>query len=598
MDASCQHCDYEIKLNARPDSYSLGRSIFLKAHRRPDFPSLLPFLLCCFAMVALVMMYPGRANAEPFDSVYYHRLQGSFWAQLADDTGAAPTPRELAIASIQDNFKAIHALGFNTVTIGLPDSDNWVSQHGGGFSYDPKNPAAARPQLAVAQEIVLRIADANHLKVIFAIGFSEYRRSSDGRGAWAGLADEYDSITNPKGAFDYIHCLIDPTGYYGVLSTTRLSTVGLEDGLVRSHVGDERVVGWILSGEWNVNVVNAAAKTHPHEHIFKKYWNFFYGLVHYRGANTAFAATYLIGQPAGGNAQIANIKAFKQWFAPASGIREPDRIGVEFYGNTGYELSSIYKDLDSMVDAMEMADPGKYPHDYAIPASRVFLGEGSTNQTAMPAINQYFQDVFQLLADRELAGIQLWVTDTLGDATDAAGKPTLSPATPAYDLFTTTFSRTGVRTYASLPPGISWHGSPANGASFADPASYPTSSEIQPAAYGHWSYTGLTNNGHWVQQAIANHAGNLNLRFFANPNPVQGSGAAGSATLYWDASKMQAVKTVEVHEGTASGPIIARGGATGNAHASIATSNAPDFVLVDTTTGAHKHLGTVTIQMQ
>jgi len=97
-------------------------------------------------------------------------LQGSFWAQLANDTGASPTPRELAIASIEDNFKSIRALGFDTVTVGLPDSDNWVSQHGGGFSYDPRNPAAGRPEFAVAQEIVLRITDANHLKVIFAIG--------------------------------------------------------------------------------------------------------------------------------------------------------------------------------------------------------------------------------------------------------------------------------------------------------------------------------------------------------------------------------------------------------------------------------------------
>jgi hypothetical protein len=128
-------------------------------------------------------------------------LQGSFWAQLADDTGTSPTPRELAIASIDNNFKAIRALGFDTVTIGLPDSDNWVSQHGGGFSYDPKNPAAARPEFAVAQEIVLRIADAHHSKVIFAIGLSEYRRSSDGRAAWAGLADEYDSTSKPQGAY-------------------------------------------------------------------------------------------------------------------------------------------------------------------------------------------------------------------------------------------------------------------------------------------------------------------------------------------------------------------------------------------------------------
>lgn len=224
---------------------------------------------------------------------------------MADDAGPAPTPRELAVGSIEDNFKAIRALGFDTVTIGLPDSDNWVSQHGGGFSYDPGNPAAARSEFAVAQEIVLRTADANHLKVIFAIGLSEYRRSSDGRAAWVGLADEYDSTSKPKGAYDYIHALIDPTAYYGTKSTTKLSTIGLADGPLRSHVGDARVAGWVLAGEWNVNVVNATSKVYVHEHTFKKYWNYFYDLVHYRGADNAFAATYLIGQAAARRSPIS-----------------------------------------------------------------------------------------------------------------------------------------------------------------------------------------------------------------------------------------------------------------------------------------------------
>lgn len=123
---------------------------------------------------------------------------------------------------------------------------------------------------------------------------------------------------------------------------------------------------------------------------------------------------------------------------------------------------------------------------------------------------------------------------------------------------------------------------------------YPASSEIRPAAYGRWTYTGLTNKGHWVRQAIANHTGNLNLRFFANPNPVQGSGGAASTTLYWDLSKMQTVKAVEIHAGTVSGPLIAKGGATGNTRASIAARNAPDFVLVDATEGTHKLLGSHT----
>jgi hypothetical protein len=560
-------------------------------------PIPLYFLLCSLILSPAGATFSSSADAGPFHSVFYHRLQGSFWAQLADDTGPGPTPRELAIVSIQENFKAIKSLGFDTVTIGLPDSDNWVSQHGGGFSYDPKNPAAARPQFAVAQEIVLCIAEANRLKVIFAIGFSEYRRSSDGRAAWAGLADEYDSTSNPKGAYDYIHSLIDPTAYYGAPSTTKLATIGLADGPIRSHVGDSRVAGWVLSGEWNVRVVNATSKVQTHQHVFKKYWNFFYDLIHYRGANSAFASTYLIGQPAGGNAQVASIKAFKQWFAPGSGVKQPDLIGLEFYGYDGYDLRSTGKDLDMMVDAMEVADTDKYPHDFAISPSKIFLGEGNTIQTDTPAINQYFQDVFQVLTDRALAGIQLWVSDTLGDTKDGTGRLTLSAITPAYDLFTTNFTYAGSRTYGSLPPGVSWHGSPGKGSSFADPESFPASKDIRAAAYGKWSYTGLTSKGRWAQQAMADHTGSLNLKFFANPNPVRVSAGAAPTTLYWDVSEMREVKAVEIHVGTASGPLIGKGGATGTVQESVPALADSDFVLVDTTAGTHRLLGSVAIQV-
>ena len=86
------------------------------------------------SLAAIALTCSLHAYAAPFHSVYYHRLQGSFWAQMADDTGPSPTPRELAVVSVQDNFEAIRSLGFDTVTVGLPDSDSWVSQHGGGFS--------------------------------------------------------------------------------------------------------------------------------------------------------------------------------------------------------------------------------------------------------------------------------------------------------------------------------------------------------------------------------------------------------------------------------------------------------------------------------
>jgi hypothetical protein len=212
------------------------------------------------------------------------------------------------------------------------------------------------------------------LKVVFAIGLSEYRRSSDGGPATAGLADEYGSTSSPKGAYDYLHCLIDPTAFYGTPSTTGLKSVGLPDGTIRSHVGDPRIIGWLFAGEWNVNVTSPDSKRPAHEHVFKKYWNFFYDLVRRNGANTAFAGTYLIGQPAGGAGQVKNVKAFKQWFAPGSGTKEPDLIGVEFYGFEGYDLASIYKDLALVVDVMEQADSGRFrdPGQQDLPGRRQY----------------------------------------------------------------------------------------------------------------------------------------------------------------------------------------------------------------------------------
>ena len=150
---------------------------------------------------------------------------------------------------MNNNFKAIKALGFDTVTLSLPDNDGWPSQHGGGFGYDPANAVATRPQYAVAEEIVVRLAAADGLKVIFEIAPSNYRFSTDGRPAWVGLADQYDSTSNPPGAFNFIQSLINPTLYYGVQNTTKLSTVGIKDGPTRSFIGDTRIIGWQLYAE-------------------------------------------------------------------------------------------------------------------------------------------------------------------------------------------------------------------------------------------------------------------------------------------------------------------------------------------------------------
>jgi hypothetical protein len=539
----------------------------------------------------------------PFRTLYYHTAHASFWAQLADDTGPSPTPRELAIASLNQNFGAIKALGFDTVTFSISDSDGWPSGHGGGFSYDPKNPATARQAFAVAQEIALRIADANHLKVTFIITFTPYRFSSDGRPEWAGLADEYDSTSNPRGAYDYIHGLIDPSLYYGIQQTTKLRTIGLADGPTRSFIDDSRIIGWELSGEWNPWVANAETWVGTQQRGFQKYWNFFYNLVHENGARNAFAGTYMIGSPpavGGTGKQLVSIKTFKQWFAPAFGVIQPDLVGLEFYGGSAtanYDLGSVAQDLNKMIDAMENADPG-LAGDFSIPANKIYLGEGNENQMGEPGINQYFQDVFQVLTDRGLSGIKFFVSDSLADKS-VNGTPTLAVALPVYDIFLTSYDAAGSRKYPpGLPPGISWHLGPKPGGSHADPTTYQSSADLSGSSYGKWTYLQPTQAGVWIRQGIANHAGGRDLRFYAKPNPIPPS---GHSTLYWDLSRMPGVRTIAVRIGSASGDLLANDLIASDVRSlAVATpaSGSQDFVLVDTTAGGQKVLGSVTVSVK
>ncbi len=147
---------------------------------------------------------------------------------------------------------------------------------------------------------------------------------------------------------------------------------------------------------------------------------------------------------------------------------------------------------------MENDESSQFHNDFAIPPNRIFLGEGNTSQTVTPAINQYFQDVIQLLTDRGLRGIQFWVTDTLGNTKNNQGEPMLAVVTPGYDLFETAFSPVGTRKYTGLPPGISWHWH-EKGSSYGDPASFHEANDILSSSYGQWTYTEPTIKGRWVQ---------------------------------------------------------------------------------------------------
>jgi len=543
---------------------------------------------------AFTVIAPGT-SLIPFNSMYYHTQSGSLLAQLADDSGTPPTPRQQAILMANNNFQALAAMGLNAVSISLMDPDTWASQHGGGLSYDPTNSARALPQRAVAQEILLRIAAANNLKVVFVLSLNEYRRSTDGRAAWNGLADQYGNSSNPPGAWDFIHAAIDPTPYYGTPSTTELlSTIGIPDGPVRTYFNDPRIAAWLLAPEWNPAVST-------HRYAFNKYWPFFYDLVHSNGSQTSLAGTYVIGAPddPGAAAEVPTIKTFKQWFASGTGNPMPDFVGIEFYGcANSYNLPNIYADLGTMTDAMTQQDTTDYPGDFSIPAAQVFLGEGNSCQTSNGGLNEYVQLVNKFAVDRGLKAVEWWESDSLQDGTP----PNI--AAPGWDLFNISFTSAGQRTFSGLAADLSWH-VPNSTTNFADPTTFTAYLEATndfPTGYGVMTYPQPTMTGIWLQQALASHTLTRNVLFYANPNPIQSGGTGlGPTTASWDATQQSGVTSVEIHIGSPNGTLLVAGGPSGS-QSTNSVPNGTVLYLQDVSGGkaltSANTLSTLTVEVQ
>ncbi len=58
---------------------------------------------------------------------------------------------------------------------------------------------------------------------------------------------------------------------------------------------------------------------------------------------------------------------------------------------------------------------------------------------------------------------------------------------------------------------------------------------------------------------------------------------------------MHDIKTVEIHVGSVSGPLVAKGGETGDIIVNLPLGGKLDFVLVDVTSEKHRFLSIVTI---
>jgi hypothetical protein len=495
-----------------------------------------------------------------FHSVYFQPYHGSLWAALADDTGA-PSPRQEMVWSINNELQAIHASGLDTITVPLPNNDSWWSQHGGAFSYDPVNHPTG--QYAVAQEILLRIAAANGLKVIFVIQPTPYQESSDGRAAWNGLADQYDVTPSSNGSLDYIHSVIDPLSYYGPLNTTQLSTIGLTDGPIGSYNIDPRVAGFIFAPELNPAVVSPGSGIQTNQRYFNKYWNWFYNLVHWNGSQSAFAGIYIIGSPSssgGVPAQIKALKNFKSWFAPGGGNAMPDYVGIEAYGGTGYPLQNMAADMNVTLNAMIGADTIDYPGDFAIPSQKIFIAEANTDEQANPYTNQYYQYMQQFINKRAMGGIEWFASDSWGDGTPA------SVVDPNVSLYQVQFTPVGTKLFDStLPSGISWH-NPVPTTDYGDPTTYGAYTARYSTQWGTLAYTSPTARGYWYGEGIANFEHGHNVVAYLYPNPMIGdSSHLAVTTIYWDASEMTGVTNVEIHMSSPGGPLFAGGSAVGNA---------------------------------
>lgn len=492
-------------------------------------------------LLALPICIP--AQVIPHKAVFYNPARASFVAELADDIGPSPTPREAAILTLDNNFGRIrNDLRANAVIIVLADEDGFHGQFGGGWSYDPCN--RPKPQTSVAQEIILAIAHKYDLKVIFLIGFSGYHRwvndafGSSGSNRPSGCSS---NPLGPPGAYDFIHHLVDPPVFYGTLCTTKLELVGLPVSCTRSYYNDTaRVAGWYFQGEWCVSGTTACPPSIPdRERIFiNKYWNFFYNLVHFNPAQAGFAGIYAFASPDNGKSPVdqpdvindelkSRITELKGLFCPPppatcpeGSNKPPDQIGFEWYGNACgriedglcivYPLANVAADLRTVAGWM-IGEPNPWP------ASKIALMEGGSNQIfcALPARTQFFTDAVNTAAridgTNPAAGISVWNSDGYSNLAHCMSGALAFQNNWA--LFNAVYTPIGCKTYP--PPSVGWHlydpeskvciQPPCNPANETNDACWCVRSESFGAQYGRFDFISLRPIGISTANAFASH---------------------------------------------------------------------------------------------
>lgn len=406
---------------------------------------------------------------------WYRVAEASFWPQLADTTilsGESMSPRQAMVRTVDQNFKAIaQQLHANTVFVDLPDDDGFHGQYGGGFSYDPH--ARPTPQHAVGLEIILSIAAKYGLKVVPVISPSDFHVLVDPTwGSSAGPAP-----MDAPGMWGFLHSLFDPPLYYGEIHTTDLEIAGLQNAQVNNYFGDQRIAGWVFSGELNSNI--------PETKLFvQNWWWFFDLLVHWNGSQ-AFTSTYMINTLADRD-WSKRVPAFLALF---SGQKLPNILGFEWYGyqGTGYNLADGPRDVAALVAQFKASAPG----------CKLAVIEGGSDMDIL-ARPSFYDACARAAVNGSLALFNCWQSDSFGNV--APGMVADWGSQKVFSLFNGAFVQTGSRNYPLINPA-GWHWRNGSKSPYADKSNWTlVTGAPMTSACGVVNYTDLTPVG----QALAN----------------------------------------------------------------------------------------------
>jgi hypothetical protein len=468
---------------------------------------------------ALLTTIVGPASATE-KIVYYSPYQGATLMKLlADDSG----PRALLVPSIYQNFKALSAIGANAVVIRCDEEGSYVGEEGGGFPYNPASSGLEyQPQMAVAQEIIVSLANAAGLKVIFLIYPSFYHENIS-------QAEPSIGAANMK---NYVQSIIDPGEFYPASQTvtTQLSLVGLQDhNITENYAADARVYGFIFPVEYAFPTFDPAWYSQQIS-FMNTYWPFFYNLCHTGGNSNAIMYISSIPCPSGANAgtlgpcsdgsyPYANIKGVKSYFAQYQPNSKPDLMGFEWYGPGPQWESTIANTINSDISALTDVDPA-YPYDYSVPISNIWMAEGGlANAPASQAlaVTYYYRNALMAAHNHGLAAMAVWSSLDIwerymnaypytvpGPGGTALTNPVLDFKTPqqTYALFSSTVGEQMTRYYPCSPEGY-WIPNYADpDSSWTDVSGYTQHTSTYGATAGAIIYGQLNPQGKGVRGAF------------------------------------------------------------------------------------------------